>query len=98
MEIITNNQPRDVIDGSELNEVERKEFDYIDWATEYEQSFFRYKGELYDLNDCEVSSGLTKSASPINEWSGYYSQTFFSGVVFKYVNDMEQVVVGRYCV
>lgn len=91
MKIITNNQPRDIIDGSELTEKERKEFDYINFGTEYEQSFFRYKGTLYDLND---ALAFTERLFP--DWDGHYSETFFSGVVFKYVNDMEQVVVGRY--
>lgn len=91
MIIKTNNQPRDVIDGNELTEDERKEFDYINWATEYEQSFFRYKDQLYDVNDCEISHHLFEG------WDGFYSETFFSGVVFRYVNDMEQVIVGRYC-
>jgi hypothetical protein len=88
MKIITNNHPRDIIAGYELTEDERKEFDYIRiWE---DAQFIRYKGELYDLNDLEQNPGV------FPEWSAYISDTFFSGVLFKFVNDFEQVIMGRY--
>jgi len=95
MKIITNNHPRDIISGDELTADERKEFDYIDWNSDvYDQHFFRYKGNVYDLGDCEVWTGFTINI--LAGWSGYYSESFFSGVVFRYTEDMEQVIVGRY--
>lgn len=101
MQITTNNVPRDLIDGWDLTEKERKEFDYIGtdekaWFTGgVGHRFFRYKGNLYDTQDCEQ---VTYVADTFRGWDGYYSQTFFSGVVFKYApdTDYEQVIVGRY--
>jgi len=94
IKIISNNVPRDIIDGEKLTEEERKEFDYIDWTDGYEHSFFRYKGNLYDVNDCEPIFRDTIQA--FKQWSGIFTETFFSGVVFRYVNNMDQVIVGRY--
>lgn len=95
--ITTNSVPRDVLDGFELTAAEREEFDYIDWAAIEDgrdsASFFRYKGEVYDLGDCETS---TAAANPFPGWDGYYSQTFFSGVLFRYCDDFERVIVARY--
>lgn len=91
--VITNNVPRDVLWGLELSEKERAEFDYLnpdelDYAT-----FFRYKGEVYDLGEFmridEPVSSIFKG------WDGYSSDSFFSGVLVRYVDD-GQIVVGRY--
>ena len=49
MEIITNNQPCFIIYGFELSDKEKEQFDYLDNIDEC--SFFRYKGELYDLGE-----------------------------------------------
>lgn len=96
--IICNNVPRDLIDAWELTEAERAEFDYLAWdkieAGEDSASFFRYKGEVYDLGDCETTSS---TANIFPQWDGYYSQTFFSGVLVRYADEhFETVVVGRY--
>lgn len=94
--IITNNVPRDVIDAWELSEEEQEEFDYLDWgkikAGEDSRSFARYKGELYDLDDFLT----TWRIDVFKEWNGYISDTFFSGILVKFSEDFEQVVMGRY--
>lgn len=100
MTIITNNVPRQTIDAWELSEKERKEFDYIDWEKiekgEDSATFVRYKGELYDLGDFmsvnDVHTGV------FNDWHGYISDTFFSGILLKWVpdSDWEQVIMGRF--
>jgi len=95
--IICNNVPRDIVDSWELTADERADFDYYDWskleAGEESASFIRYKGETYDLGDFEVWSN---PSSPMSGWDGMRSDSFFSGILFRYVNDFEQVVVGRY--
>jgi hypothetical protein len=96
VKVTTNNVPRDLISFDDLTPDERKDFDYIQDDYRGHVRFFRYKGEVYDTDDCEVSP----SPQPwLANWSGYFSETFFSGVVFKYVpdTDWEVVVVGRYC-
>lgn len=94
--IITNNVPRDVLDASELTKSEQAEFDYLDWAAleagRDSRSFVRYKGVTYDLGDVEHTGNLTA----FREWDGFVSDSFFSGVLFRYVDDFERIVVGRY--
>jgi hypothetical protein len=94
--IITNHVPRDVIEAWELTADERAEFDYIDWPAvdrlEESGSFFRYRGQLYDLGEFEV---WDNPASPTRQgWDGFRSDSFFSGLVVRYVDDHERVVVG----
>lgn len=92
MKIITNNQVRDIIYGYQLTEDERKEFDYIDWKAVEGGSdvaeFVRYKGELYDLRDLETCT--------IEGWDGMVTETCFSGVLFRFHEDIDVVIVGRY--
>jgi hypothetical protein len=91
MRIITNYQPRDVIEEYELTEEEKKEFDYYDWNDpQTTVQFVRYKGELVDLNDMEGPSSI------FPEWDSYKSDTFFSGILVKWANNFEQVIMGRY--
>jgi hypothetical protein len=98
--IITNNVPRDVIYGHELSADERAEFGYIDWEAaergEILPWFARYKGELYDLNDCEHSR--------VDGWDMQVTETFFSAVLFRWPResqepfaaiDSEHIVCGR---
>lgn len=96
----TNHVPRDVIDAMQLTEAERAQFDYLNWQDMEEgnasASFFRYRGELYDLGGFEVWDNPT---SPTREhWDSYRSDSFFSGLVVRYVNNFERVVVGLYMV
>ena len=96
MQITTNNQPRPIIDAWELTADEREAFDYLDWSAiergEASASFFRYRGELHDLGEFEV---WDNPASPTREgWDGFRSDSFFSALVVRYVDDFESVVVG----
>jgi hypothetical protein len=93
--IITNHVPRDVIDAYELTADERADFDYIDWPAvddgRESATFARYRGELYDLSEYMDASGVG-----IDGWHGYRPDTFFSGVLVRYCDDHERVIVGRY--
>lgn len=98
--IITNHQPRDVIEAYELTEEERNEFDYIKWDKieegEDSATFFRYKGELYDLGEFETTSRMI--GHKFAKWDGYKSETFFSGILVKraFRDGYDWVIVGRY--
>lgn len=102
--IITNNQPRPIVDASELTPKEREDFDYLDWDAiergEDDPSFLRYKGTLYLLNDFSTDWGITKGTglpSVFAGWDGYLSETFFSGLVVKFDPDYpEYVIVGTF--
>ena len=91
--VTTNNIPRDVLYGFELTARERAEFDYLDWDAiergEDSATFFRYKGEVYDLSEFEPYP-------PLGNWHGYQPDSFFSGLVIRFTDDYEQVIVGRY--
>ncbi len=103
LKIVTNNHARPVISGFELTEAEAKEFDYMDDVTE--GSFVRYKGSVYDLNEfSRVIPHGSQRNHPMDTdnpafagWSGYMSESFFSGLLIRYTNGFESVVVARYC-
>lgn len=91
MNVTTNNVPRDIVYGYELSAQERSEFDYLEGDDLDTANFFRYKGNVYHLGDAmrvEEGNSLCKG------WQGYYGESYFSAVVFKYRSD-DQVVVGH---
>jgi hypothetical protein len=102
--IVSNGVPRDVINWWELSEAEREEFNYIDWAEcedgRASAEFFRYKGNLYDLNDMERMGDRMPVC--FEGWDNYLTDSFFSGIVIRFPRDdlgeliYEQVIVGRY--
>ena len=96
--IITNSVPRDILEAWDLSPAEREQFDYVDWPAvergEDSAQFIRYKGELVDLGEFEV---WDNPASPTRQgWDGIRSDSFFSGLLVRYVEDFERVVVARY--
>lgn len=91
IEIKTNNIPRETFIGAFLSDDELKEFD---WMVDPESSlFFRYKGRVYALDDFMT---VYEDYTPLSEWDGYVSDTYFSGVVVKFRDD--KVIVGEYFV
>jgi len=99
--IITNNVPRDVIEAHELSAEERAEFDYLDWPAiergEDSASFARYKGELLDLAEFERPANYySEENAALAAWHGIRSDSFFSGVLVRYVDDFERVILARY--
>lgn len=97
--ITTNNVPRNIIDAYELTEKERAEFDYLNWSAIDEgsdsASFIRFKGTLYDLSEFMAWTNPPAN-SPLAKWHGYHSDSFFSGLVIRYCNDHDSVIVGTY--
>jgi len=100
MTIKTNNVPRDVLHWWDLTDVERAEFDYLDFDTaQSDASFFRYRGNVYDLGEF---SRIDKTVAPHPQrqgweaWDGYHSDSYFSGILVKYVQDFERVIVATY--
>lgn len=100
MRVITNNIPRDLVDAYELTAEERTEFDYLDWpaidAGTDSATFFRYRGNLYDLGEFTRDYGITKGSGlpeHLATWDGYLPESAFSAVVVRIVDD-NHVVVG----
>lgn len=99
--IISNEVPRDIIDAWELTPLEREGFEYLDWEALEDgrdsASFFRYKGELYDLGDIPAHEpSRAPQPDPFVGWHGVLSDSFFSGILVRYCDDHERVIVGRY--
>ncbi len=91
----TNHHHRPVLDGWDLTPAERETFDYVDWDAVADgrdsRSFVRYAGELHDLGD------VMRAPEPLQRlgWDGFNSDSFFSGIAYRYVDDGEAVVVAR---
>ncbi len=103
IEVTTNHVPRDIIEAYELTADERAEFDYHDWkkidAGEDSASFFRYKGQLYDLAEFERWESIQSPTMRADgRWDGFTAWTYFSGVLVRYVDEFERVIVARYFV
>jgi hypothetical protein len=94
VKITTDHKPREIIDAAQLTEAERAEFDYLNWraidAGTDSASFFRYKGAVYDLG-C-----FMRAPESLRPWDGYTSDSAFSGLVVRYANDNEDIIVGWY--
>ena len=111
LRIRTNNVPRELLSGWDLSEAERRELDYVAdvddqdaWCNECDR-FFRYRGDIYDTQQfvrierrAAMTSGFCHGVdddSPLLEWDGIQTDSFFSGVVVRYLRDEDgYVVVG----
>ena len=93
--IKTNNVPRNYSYGSDFNGKKRQEmleeFDYLTEEDFNQHRFVNYKGIWYDLCDFMLvrDNELMKL-----KWDGISTDSFFSGVIVRYVEDDEQVVMG----
>lgn len=98
VKIYTNNRPRDLIAFCDLTKKEQAEFDYIEGEDQYSPRLVRYRGWVYDVNEfTSVPAALNPPMfGGLKAWQGYQSDSYFSGIVIRYTNDFESVIVGRY--
>jgi hypothetical protein len=101
--IITNNVPRDVLDWHDLTPNDRAEFDYLDTVALDEgrdsASFVRYHSELYDLGEFSADYGITRGTGLPDRfagWHGYLADSFYSGLLIRYLDSHEQVILARW--
>jgi hypothetical protein len=97
--IKTNNIPRPTLDWHELTNSEQIELDYIDRPEITGSQFARYKGQIYDIHEFMPTNELLcgHEISPIKNWEGYQSDSYFSGVLISFVDDdCDFLVFGRY--
>lgn len=102
--IKTNNHPRQLMSGLtlDLHVGERKaaqireQFDYLNDEEFENMDFIIYKGYTYGI--CDFMRNNQPEDSPFSEWHGIKSDSFFSGVLLKYVadSDCNEVIIGRY--
>ena len=70
---------------------EQLEFDYLTSNDrELDASFARYRGWVYDLGE------FMRTPDDLKPFHGYISDTFFSGVLCRFVNHGDSVIMGRY--
>lgn len=97
LKITTNNQPRVPFALHDLPLKVQQEFDYID-KDDYSERFVKYRGVWYDVFDT-MAVRTSRGGSPMTEfdgWDSFLSETFFSGVLFKWIDDGDSVIVGSY--
>jgi hypothetical protein len=103
--IITNNKPRQMACLAELPDNVRAEFDYVNEDERYCPRFVRYLGCWYDVLDAQFITRearyptgwamVVAETSPLASWHMIVSETYFSGVVFRWGAE-DTVIVGRY--
>ena len=104
MEIKTDHKYRPLKALCELPEKVAKDFDYVD-EEDVSLRFVQYKGEGYDTADTQritTESYRMGWDMPVAKdhilakWDAILSDTFFSAMVYKFSEDWESVIVGRY--
>lgn len=92
MEVISNGVARDMISFYDLplkvqGQVSQnyENAEHFDWV--------RYKGEWYCMEDF---MRVPRDGELLLEWDGYLNDTYFSGVLVKFVDNGERVIFGRY--
>lgn len=106
MNIITNNRPRSLHAVADLPERAQATFDYVMGDDRYTARLVQYKGYWYDVYDTQAIHTFPKHPkghamvvaedSPLAGWQMIISETFFSGVLFRWGTDDDTVIVGRY--
>lgn len=91
--IKTNWHKREIISGCELTKKEKDEFDYYSEEEIAFAQFFRYKRWVYDLGEF---MRVKDRMDAFRNWHGYHSDSYFSGILVRFVNDHESVIIGRY--
>jgi hypothetical protein len=106
--IRTNNQRKEILSAWDLTEKELKEFDYIeDLENDGANRFVRFKGVVYDLHEFQRITRRGETMAPMGwgfvdhcdnfrKWHGIQPDSYFSGILVKYSEDFETVVMGWY--
>ena len=97
IKIKSNYNERQFIYGYELTEKELEEFDYIDSEELPFHNFIRYKGQVYDPNEfMRIDSDRECLPEGFEQWDGYQSDTFFSGLLIRYCEDTDYYQIASY--
>ena len=96
LKIFGNNHNVPIIYGYELSDKEKKEFDFLEGEELENSEFFRFKNWTYYLGDfMRLSNNSPFEECPI-KFDGHSSDTFFSGILVKYSEDVEFLKVYTY--
>jgi hypothetical protein len=104
--IVSNNKPRHLISWRELPDEIQNEFDYIDSDSDstLDYRFVKYKGAYYDVYDAQTITirdgserlGWSVYDSPLSHWHAVTSNSYFDGLLFRFTDNYQRVIVGRY--
>ena len=94
IKVITNNQWRDIINGFDLSDKEKADFDYCDDVNS--EQFIRYKGHVYHMGDIMRIESKDCSPSAFDGYHGYVGESYFSGVLFELSDCGEMAIVASY--
>lgn len=94
LKIITDHKWKNLLYGYELTDKEKKEFDWIDADEIDSHSFFRYRKNVYSITEF-MSIHATRLTFD-KPWNGYYSDSYFSGILIELSDDGEMYRVGLY--
>ena len=102
--IKTNNHPRQLMSGltldlhvGEKKAVEiRQQFDYLNDEEFENEDFITYKGYTYAM--CDFMRNNQTPDSEMYGWDGVHADSYFSGVLLKYVEDSDynEVILATY--
>ena len=96
MKIITNNHFKEILSFFDLTNKEQNELK-DNYDTIEESSFFRYRGQVYDLNEfMRVNDALNGQGQDheLYDWDGYHNVHLFKSVLVKYSSCNDSVKVG----
>jgi hypothetical protein len=98
MNIATNNQARELLSLYDFSEAEQKkirsDYDWMDVEDlECNYGFFRYRSSIYHLKDF---AAIRDKEGPLSDWDGYSADSYFNGVLVRFSDDCESVIVGRF--
>lgn len=88
--VVTNNQPRLLLSWDELTPKEQREFDYLEGEARYDADFVRYRGRVYELGEFDIAG------ESLPAWEGAQADSYFSGILVRYCDDRDRVVMGRW--
>lgn len=105
MKITTNNIPRELVAFNDLPKKAQSDFDYVTSDAQFEYRFAQYKGNWYDTYDTQsiaVNNGqymgctvAVEKDSQLSKWDAVTSESYFSGVLFRFTGD-SLVICGGY--
>lgn len=84
-------EPLEILSLWDLTDEEASEFDYIKDPDAASERFARYRGEVYDLYDCEPVFNMFAGRN----WNGCYGTSYWSATLFRYVEDGEKIVFAE---
>ena len=96
MQILTNNHERQFLYGYEVPQSVIDDYDHL-VDGENQDGWIRYRNTWYHLSDFMVLSNSGFGVvSEFDNWSGYTSDSAFSGVVIRISDDCETYQIATY--